>query len=50
MEEQNNDKENVEFTTLEDSDAEESNRQLRWTIGAFVVGLSATAIFEFLNE
>jgi hypothetical protein len=50
MEEQNNDKENVEFTTLEDSDVEESNRQLRWTMVAFVVGLAATAIFYFLNE
>ena len=46
MEEQNNDNENVEFLTLEQSDNEESNRQLRWTIIAFVVGLAAIAVFS----
>lgn len=45
MEEQNNDKENVEFATLEHSDTEESYRQLRWTIVALVVGLAAVAIY-----
>ncbi len=45
MEEQNNDKENVEFLTLEHSDTEESYRQLRWTIVALVVGLAAVAIY-----
>ena len=46
MEEQNNDNENVEFLTLEQSDNEESNRQLRWTIIALVVGLAAIAVFS----
>ncbi len=45
MEEQNNDNENDEITTLEHSDTEESNRQLRWTIVALVVGFATIAIF-----
>ena len=45
MEEQNNDNENVEFTTLEHSDTEESYRELRWTIVALVVGLAVVACF-----
>jgi hypothetical protein len=45
MEEQSNDNENLEFPTLENSDNEESNRQLRWTIVALVVGLAAVAFF-----
>ena len=45
MKEQNADNENVELTTLEHSDNKESFRQLRWTIGATVVGLAVIAIF-----
>jgi len=49
MEEQNNDNENVEFLTLEQSDNEESNRQLRWSIVALVVGFAATVVYFLLN-
>jgi len=49
MEEQNNDKENVEFLTLEHSDTEESNRQLRWSIVALVVGFAAIVVYFLLN-
>ena len=49
MEEQNNDNEDVEFLTLEKSDNEESNRQLRWSIVALVVGFVATIIYFLLN-
>ena len=49
MEEQNNDNEDVEFLTLEDSDNEESARQLRWSIVALVVGFAATVVYFLLN-
>jgi hypothetical protein len=49
MEEQNNDNENVEFLTLEQSDHDESNRQLRWSIFALVVGFAATVVYFLLN-
>jgi hypothetical protein len=44
MEKQNSDNENVDFTTLEHSDNEESYRQLWWTIGATVLGLVVVAL------
>jgi len=49
MEEQNNDNEDVEFLTLEGSDNEESNRQLRWSIVALVIGFAATIVYFLLN-
>ncbi len=49
MKEQNNDNENVELSTLEHSDTEESFRQLRWTIGMTVVGLAVIAFFYLWN-
>ena len=49
MEEQSSDNEDVEFLTLEKSDNEESNRQLRWSIVALVVGFAATVVYFLLN-
>lgn len=45
MDGQKSDNEDVKFTTLEHTDAEESFRQLWWTIGVTVVGLVVAALF-----
>ena len=49
MEEKNKDDENVEFLSLENSDNEESARQMRWTIIALVVGLGSIVLFYLFS-
>ena len=46
MADQDKDTKNIRLETLEHADTEESYRQLKWTIGATVLGLALVAYFN----
>lgn len=46
MADQDKDTKNIRVETLEQSDTEESYRQLKWTIVATVLGLAIVAYFN----